>query len=215
MKKSALAVAVAAAMGATGANAIVVTGLTVTQQRVGAGTNGVGTLDVSGATATYSYDTVTGALTGSGLHNAVSSITPTTIVFSHNIQDLAISSTSASATSFSCVEGNFGTTVGASICGNYTFGPNNTDEGGPGNGDDAASGPAQSIADYDLPVVSWNGTTLVLSNLKSTVYAPGVTVDSGTELTLAAAAVVPVPAAVWLFGSALGILGWVRRRVQA
>ncbi len=26
------------------------------------------------------------------------------------------------------------------------------------------------------------------------------------------AAVVPIPAAVWLFGSALGILGWVRRR---
>jgi len=27
-----------------------------------------------------------------------------------------------------------------------------------------------------------------------------------------AAAVIPVPAAVWLFGSALGLLGWVRRR---
>ena len=29
----------------------------------------------------------------------------------------------------------------------------------------------------------------------------------------AAEAVVPVPAAVWLFASALGLLGWVRRRV--
>jgi len=27
--------------------------------------------------------------------------------------------------------------------------------------------------------------------------------------------VVPVPAAVWLFGSALGLLGWVRRRTTA
>ena len=26
-------------------------------------------------------------------------------------------------------------------------------------------------------------------------------------------AVVPIPAAVWLFGSALGLLGWARRRV--
>lgn len=29
------------------------------------------------------------------------------------------------------------------------------------------------------------------------------------------ATVVPVPAAVWLFGSALGLLGWMRRRVNA
>ena len=28
-------------------------------------------------------------------------------------------------------------------------------------------------------------------------------------------AVIPVPAAVWLFGSALGLLGWIRRRVSA
>jgi len=32
------------------------------------------------------------------------------------------------------------------------------------------------------------------------------------KLTLTAASVVPVPAAVWLFGSALGALGWIRRK---
>ncbi len=34
------------------------------------------------------------------------------------------------------------------------------------------------------------------------------------DLTLGAATPVPVPAAVWLFGSALGLLGWMRRRVS-
>jgi hypothetical protein len=31
---------------------------------------------------------------------------------------------------------------------------------------------------------------------------------------MADVAVIPVPAAVWLFGSALGLLGWIRRRVS-
>lgn len=33
-----------------------------------------------------------------------------------------------------------------------------------------------------------------------------------TEFTAIATSTVPVPAAVWLFGSALGILGWMRRK---
>jgi hypothetical protein len=38
-------------------------------------------------------------------------------------------------------------------------------------------------------------------------------VDGGMALVIANGSVVPVPAAVWLFASALGLLGWVRRRV--
>ena len=34
----------------------------------------------------------------------------------------------------------------------------------------------------------------------------------GDEVAYATFSVVPVPAAVWLFGSALGMLGWIRRR---
>jgi hypothetical protein len=36
--------------------------------------------------------------------------------------------------------------------------------------------------------------------------------DAGMALVVADASVIPVPAAVWMFGSALGLLAWVRRR---
>ena len=39
--------------------------------------------------------------------------------------------------------------------------------------------------------------------------------DAGMALVVADASVIPVPAAVWLFASALGLLGWVRTRVAA
>jgi len=39
--------------------------------------------------------------------------------------------------------------------------------------------------------------------------------DAGLALVMGSAQVVPVPAAVWLFGSALGLLGWIRRRAMA
>jgi len=37
-------------------------------------------------------------------------------------------------------------------------------------------------------------------------------VGGGYDITLAAAHSVPIPAAVWLFGSGLGLLGWIRRK---
>ncbi len=42
-----------------------------------------------------------------------------------------------------------------------------------------------------------------------------VTSDLVTGKISVASSVVPVPAAVWLFGSALGLLGWVRSRISA
>ena len=45
----------------------------------------------------------------------------------------------------------------------------------------------------------------------SFVAYPNLSFDQTATITVAA---VPVPAAVWLFGSALGLLGFVRRRMQ-
>jgi len=58
---------------------------------------------------------------------------------------------------------------------------------------------------------TFDGTTLA-------IFYDGRTGLTGTDtlnsFTLDAS-IVPVPAAVWLFGSALGLLGWVRRRTVA
>ena len=50
---------------------------------------------------------------------------------------------------------------------------------------------------------SWNGSFHELDSTGSSVPA---------EIARFSAAVVPIPAAAWLFGSALGILVWVRKR---
>lgn len=53
---------------------------------------------------------------------------------------------------------------------------------------------------------------LVSEELSNALGADAAGVDAGMALVVADASVVPVPAAAWLFGSALALLGWVRRR---
>jgi hypothetical protein len=64
-----------------------------------------------------------------------------------------------------------------------------------------------------------NGAVPVLYALYTTAQPgtvpPGWTTSSGTEFWAGVSAVVPVPAAVWLLGSALGVLGAIRRRTNA
>ncbi len=190
------------------------------------------------STATWSYDDATNLLTQTGgLYNIRFVITPTSTLFRHSITGLVIgNAAAASATTYACTEGGFGSSIGASLCGNYEFGSNFINESttawGPGTafgrtigGDDFSGGPEQSIYSYDnFAQVSWFGTALVLSNATCNPFVPGNANNCGSiggfndgfRWTLnAQLATVPVPAAAWLFGSALGLMGAMRRKISS
>jgi hypothetical protein len=188
--------------------------------------------NITSSTATWSYDTVAGILTQTGgTFNVRYIITPTTTLFRHTATGMLLGAPTATASSYACVEGNFGGNVGASLCGNYNFGANFVHEStatwGPGTatartlgGDDMALGPMQSISAYDaFTVVSWDGTVLKIGNKACNPGAPGGAngcaisggFNTGIEWTLST----PIPAAAWLFGSAVALLAAAGRRARA
>ena len=238
-QKSALVVAIAAGVAgmavADDAQATTYSAVLTDVRYYSNGATAGAPFNISSSTGlTWSYDDVTNLMTQTGgTINARSTTAPTTTLFRQFITGLVIGNGgAASAASFSCVEGNFGANVGASICGNYLLGGNFTNEStttwGPGTsasrtigGDDIAAGPQQTIAALNgMSTVSWVGTTLVLTN--RTCSGPCASLPSGAynngyvyTFTAGPQAVVPVPAAVWLFGSALGLLGVARRQRKA
>ena len=238
-QKTALAIAIAAGVsGMTVADDAAATTYTATLTAIATYSNN-GTagspLNIASSTGlTWSYDDVTNLMTQTGgTINARATTAPTTTLFRQFITGLVIgNSAAASAATFNCVEGNFGAGVGASICGNYLLGANFLNEStttwGPGTaasrtlgGDDVAAGAQQTIAALNgMSVISWSGTTLILGN--GTCTGPCLTIGGGANnngykytFTAGPQAVVPVPAAVWLFGSALGLLGVARRQRKA
>ena len=60
--------------------------------------------------------------------------------------------------------------------------------------------------------IMWFSTPLAPAMTPATAYFPGGPAGSGL---VAGPGVVPVPAAVWLFGSALGLMGVMRRKISS
>jgi hypothetical protein len=179
------------------------------------GDRGLGTAILSDSTASWKFDTDTGVVTGSGQYFAQYQIIPTPgQLFTHSIVDLVVGGGNATtATSYECIEGTFGSTAGGHLCGNISYGGNfnfeSTVSYGPGTefsrtigGDDFSEGPQQVLTHYDGWITTVDGSVVILSR----EFTPGI---GGFEMTFQ---VIPVPAAVWLFGSALGLLGWMRRK---
>jgi hypothetical protein len=161
MKRSQIALGVAAAFGVTIANAEVIQmTLTGANSETSSGSS-AGIVDLD--TASWSYDTTSGILTGSGQHYEQYQIVPIAPgqLFSYTASDLVVGGGgAASATSFACIEGFFGSGVGASLCANYSFGTNGADEStatwGPGlaysrtiGGDDSIAGVQQTLSVFD------------------------------------------------------------------
>lgn len=222
--KSALAVAVAAALGAASTadaavHTAVLTGV-VTYSPQGPSTG-----NIASSTATFEYDDVTTVLTQTGgTFNVRFTTAPTSTIYRQLITGAVVGNgAAATATTFACVEGNFGSNVGANICGNYGYGGNFLDNStatwGPGTafartigGDDIPYGIQQNLSGYDgMANVSWLGTTLTIGN--ATTCGTCTSPNAGNAWTLSIATI-PVPAAVWLFGSALGLMGVMRRKIR-
>lgn len=190
---------------------------------VGAITDGSHVSGIGPATtAVWDWDPGTGLLTSTGIFSAVFSLAGhplSATIYADIVTDLGINTNtgSAFATDYRCIEGEFGPLVAANFCGDYTFGDNYIDDSttvyGPGTafsqtlaGDDVSRGSPRNISAFGMKLISWNGTDLVLENF---VY--GSPPIEGGQVVLSVSPV-PVPAAVCLFGSALGLLGWMRRK---
>jgi hypothetical protein len=217
MKKTLATIALLGAAGAVQAAPATLTGVTTYS------TNGSTNLNIAASTATWDLNTSTGVATQTGGNYSAKASVGKTLLFTHTMTGGVLSSGTATGTSWGCTEGIFGGIVGAHICGNFTLGGNGTVDSIVGNsgtavtvvigGDDVASGAPQSLAGSysNLSLSAIAGAAAGFQRYK---LGNGVVGSGGYDFAFDVA-VVPVPAAVWLFGSALGLMGVMRRRTAA
>lgn len=198
---------------------------------------------ITASTAVWTWDAATGVLAMTGAFNTASSLSSAAygpMVIGDKVTNMTIDTVAntTTASTYECVEGSFLANVGAHGCANLnigygpgayqssmaynvggnancvtrTIGGNDVSTGNPRSLANTAGGGGCSAGDGAFlmyEVVQDNlgiGGTLILSN-NTNLAAAGV-----NYLTFSA---VPVPGAVWLLGSALGGLAWVRRRARA
>lgn len=185
-------------------------------------------LNLASSTANWEFDEFGQQLTQTGgVFHGSYRLNPVSTVWTHLATDMILSMGNTTASSFSCVEGNYGALVNNNYCAGYSFGPNFVDEStsswGPGlahertiGGDDYVFAGIFSLGVYsNFRVVSWDGATLGMGN--PGCYGGGDCNggwDGGLLFTLQAQPV-PAPAAAWLLGTAVASLGgrkWLRRK---
>ena len=180
------------------------------------------------STATWGWDGTT--LTSTGLYSATLAFNNDPTWFSiHNdsIMDLMIDTSgpgpgNANGTAaYSCTNGSWPAALLSDVCGGYQDSGNGIVEStktyGPGiaysrtiHETDAIIGDQRSIAAYDFGLVSIVGVNGMTAGDLIKI-GNGIPVNDPNHEAMTFQ-VIPVPAAVWLFGSALGSLGWMRRR---
>jgi hypothetical protein len=112
---------------------------------------------------------------------------------------------------------------GDANCINVTVNPDDASGGGPrGLGTPSAlpcdQGGAMAYANWNIALDNSgvNGGFLIIASTTTAGCAGGTTKNTAcADTTYMKLQAIPVPAAVWLFGSGLGLLGLARRRIAA
>lgn len=199
-------------------------------------------MGITPSTAVWDWDPGTGVLSMVGTFNTASTMSSSgsagaSVIIGDRVTDMVIDTVNGTTTaaSYQCAEGNFLALVGASGCKNTALTDGIDDSsmaynvGGNANclqrtlgGDDVSTGNPRGLSSLAAAggCDATDGAFIMYTVVSYTGPSGQLIVSNGVPLASAGTNyltfhVVPVPGAVWLLGSALGGLAWVRRRARA